>query len=617
MSTTTTRIFGPRRTAWMAARARNAARRGGLVAAIGLLAVMVTVLVLVLVPREVNRSVRARLAELPPPADTVPLLANLTGAMDRLRNAEANLQSLRVAYADRVAHATANTNAPTEPSPPPVTAAGQIAEQSDARRELLLRVARARSAPLVENFRAVGDADFLRNDAPVRLLLDSLNEVNRDRDAYAALGGPDARYAAMTARLATLGQRLLLLAEQRLAAAQDQGAGRTAATVSSTSLPDSLRPVTDTALLAQAAPFSADSTIDLAAREALDSAKAKLQASELLLQSARALNDSVSRERKRVQAGAPAQVPPIAMLIAALVVGVAVGYGVAFYREVKHPRVADAAEAERVTDSRVIVHSRPTRADITMRHRRQSDEAVAPVIDTASESYPLLHVTLTGFGDTSRRVEVVSQDLALGATVAINLAAAAVHDSRSTLLVDPTGAHSAVQRLLAGAKPKRRGDHAARNGTAPKGPPPNGTARQGAGPHGAARQGAAPQGAAPQGAAPQNARVGDGASGLRANVQQHRVGRNLFIDTVSLPAPGRLPDDLLLLANEHDFSVVVRTDATGSDGADPASTPDVILCARAGATSLQWLSSEVEKLRLRNQRLRAVLLWSAPAPGRV
>lgn len=174
-----------RRTAWMAARARNAAKRGGLIASVGLLAVATTLLLLVLVPREVNRTVRARIDALPPIVDTMPLLANLTGTTDRLRNAEATLQFLRQADADRVASATANTGPPRNAAPSSINSG---VEQTEARKELTIRVARARTAPLVENFRALGDAELLRNDSRARVLLDSLNEVNRDREAYAALG---------------------------------------------------------------------------------------------------------------------------------------------------------------------------------------------------------------------------------------------------------------------------------------------------------------------------------------------------------------------------------------------------------------------------------------------
>lgn len=571
MATNTFAITNPRRTAWMTARARNAARRGGLVAAIGLLAVTVTLLLLVLLPREVNRSVRARVDALPAPTDTVPLLANLTGSMDRLRNAEANLQSVRVAYADRVARATASTN--TSTASPLVTASGQIAEQSDARKELLLRIARARSAPLIENFRTVGEADFLRSDAPVRVLLDSLNEVNRDREAYAALGGPDARYAAMTARLTTLGQRVLLIAEQRLATGRATAAAVAATDSNASIAADSLTQRMDTAKLAQGVPFSADSTADRAARDALDSARVKLQTAEQLLQTARTTNTSIARERERAEADSPAQVPPVAMLVAALVLGLAVGYGVAFYREVKHPRIADAAEVERVTDTRVIVHTGPSRSALNMRHRRISDVTVAAVVDTASESYQLLHVTLTGFGDTSREVRVVSNDAILAATVGINLAVAAARDSRSTLLVDATAPQSVVARMLSGSKKRARPD-----------------------------------------AEPYQS--------LRSRLVRNRLGRELFVDSVSLDVPGTSADELQQLAHEHDFTVFVQPETPASVRADetPAAPPatsatDVILCVRVGATGLGWLTEKTAELRDQNRRLRAVLLWSTRAPS--
>lgn len=552
-------VSSPRRTAWMTARARNAAKRGGFVASIGFLAVILTLLVLVLVPREVNRSVRARVDALPTPADTTILIANLTGALDRVRNAESNVQSLRVAYADRVT----NIHTTDPANPPLVTGAGQIAEQSDARKELIVRVARARSAPLIENFRTVGEADFLRNDALIRSLLDSLNEVNRDREAYAALGGPDARYAAMTARLTALGQRLISAAEQRLANSASKAPSVTPAAVATVATDSAAVGATDTTAAADTTtrenlqPLSGDSIVDRVAREALDTAKVLLQHAEQSLKAARETNASIARERERAEADTPARVPLAAMLAAALVVGLAFGYGVAFYREVKHPRIADAAEVERVTDTRVIVHTGASRSALTMRHRRRSDDSIPRVVDTASESYQLLHVTLTGYGDTSREVAVVSNDNALGATVGVNLAVAAARDSRSTLLVDGSGSQSTVTRMLSG-----KSSRAASAKTSEAAP---------------------------------------------TQVVRRQLGRDLFVDTVSANSLAATSDELLALARDHDFTVIVgnAVEATG----------DVILCARLGVTSVDWLQSKTDEIRQQNKRLRAVLLWAARAPS--
>ncbi|MEO7998667.1 MAG: hypothetical protein ABI852_14555 [Gemmatimonadaceae bacterium] len=567
-----------RRTAWMAARARNAAKRGGLIAAVGLLAVTTTMLLLVLLPREMNRVVRARIDALPAIVDTVPLQANLTGAMDRLRNAEANLQAQRVAYVDRVASATSSGTAPSSAAP---GVGGVTADQSDTRKELSMRVARARAAPLVENFRAVGEADLLRNDARARVLLDSLNDTNRDREAYAALGSPDARYAAMTARVATLGQRILQIAEQRLASSASGGSSPTAPVPTPSPTPasaslntkDSARTAapqqTDTTTIAPDERFSGDSVAERSAREALDGAKAQLQVAELMLKSVRESNARIITERDDAEKSSPARVPPFAMLVAALVTGLAAGYGVAFYLEVKRPRIADAAEVERVTDTRVIVHSGATRAAQAQYPRGSGSEAIPAVVDMASESYQLLHITLTGFGDTSREVQVVSNDIVLGATVGINLAAAAVRDLRATLLVDASAPPTIVSRLLRQSK-----------------------------------------------ISPASVSATDGSS-MQSHVVRTRVGRDVFVDTLAV-ADARsevAQQELDDLVRDHDFTVIVQASGNSPELPLPLPAVDTIICARVGVTKLDWLIARTDELRAQNRRVRAVMLWAARAPS--
>lgn len=570
-----------RRTAWMAARARNAAKRGGLIAAVGLLAVTTTTLLLVLLPREMNRAVRARIDALPAIVDTIPLQADLTGALDRLRNAEANLQALRVAYVDRIASAASSAGTPNTGS------AGtnvDVPEQSDMRKELGLRVARARAAPLVENFRVVGEADLLRNDSRARALLDSLNDVNRDREAYAALGSPDARYAAMTARISTLGQRILLIAEQRLAS--NAASSSAPATPSASAPPSAASPtsaatvpakdttrreqrLTDTSTIVQTERFSGDSIAERAARELLESAKAQLQVAEQALKVVRESNARTDSTRRDAEKSSPARVPPFAMLLAALVTGLAVGYGVAFYFEVKRPRIADAAEVERVTDTRVIVHTGSSRAQQAQFLRGSGRDMLAPVIDLASESYQLLHITLTGFGDTSREVQVVSNDIALGATVGINLAAAAVRDSRATLLIDASTPPTIVSRLL--RQPKNNPASAAT----------------------------------------------DSAGSMLSHVARSRVGNDVYVDTLAVAdarsevAQQQLDD----LVRDHDFTVIVQAGADEPEHPFPLPVVDAIICARVGVTKLEWLTTRTAELRAQNRRVRAVLLWATRSPS--
>ena len=573
-----------RRTAWMAARARNAAKRGGLIASVGLLAVATTLLLLVLVPREVNRAVRARIDALPALVDTLPLLANLTGTTDRLRNAEATLQYLRQADADRVASAASNAS-PNRIATPSST--NPAIEQTEARTELTLRVARARTAPLVENFRAVGEAELLRGDARARVLLDSLNDVNRDREAYAALGGPDARYAAMTAKLATLGQRLLLIGEQHLAAvtanapAPSVNAASVAPAVATMppvadsvdrAAQNAAPPTVDTAMLTPPQRFSGDSSAERSAREALDTAKAMLQTAEKTLADVRLSNASIAEERRRAEAGSPARVPPVAMLFATLVTGLAVGFGCALFAEVKRPRVADVAEVERVTDARVIQHTGTRSATLNTQSRRQADGGLPPIVDFASEAYQLLHVTLTGYGDTSREVQVISSDALLGATIGINLAAAAVRDSRATLLIDASTPPHLVNRLL-----RNGADNSMVSNVSPSG-----------------------------------AEVS-----LQTQLITMRLGRDFSLDTLTISGDSgdAAQEELQAIAHDHDFTVVVQGDGGDATQASPLPAADVILCARVGDTRLDWLITRTAELRAQQRRVRAVLLWATRAPS--
>lgn len=571
---------GARRKAWMAARARNAARRGGLIAAVGFLAVLTTVLVLVLVPRQANRSVRARLDALPPAADTVMLLANLTGASDRLRNAEASLQALRVAYADRIASAAAsatanadvNAGATANFSQPagnvPAASSAAPLNTADTRQELSLRVARARAAPLAENFRAVGEAEFLRTDARARVLVDSLNDVSRDREAYAALSGPDARYAAMTARLTTLGQRLVILAEQRLAASVAPTSG-TSGSAAEPRVNVPRAPLLDTTTLAQPQQLLGDTAVERGARAAVDSAKAQLLVAEEAMAAARGGNARLDTLRADAEADTPARVPQLAMLLAALITGLAVGYGAAFYFEVKHPRIADAAEVERVADTRVILHTGKSAGNSGSPNRREADTTLPRVIDVASEAYQLLHITLTGFGDTSREVRVVGTDAVVSATVGINLAAAAVRDSRATLLIDASVPAGTARRLLllegglveSAFRPSDSDTSASRN----------------------------------------------------VPVFRTRVGRDLYLETALLPAGADAlsPTEWRELAKEHDFCVIVQPDTAAALRDAPLDSRDVVLCAQVGVTRLDWLTSRAEAVRANGQRVRAVLLWAA------
>ena len=580
-----------RRTVWTEARARNAAKRVWLIASVGVFALTTTVLVLVMLPREVNRVLNVRIDALPKLSDTVSLEARVDSARMLQQRADSSLQALRTADADRVAVA-AQKDEPAlgVPGISPATTT------SEARRDLGLRVARARSAPLVDSYRGVGEAELLRSDARARALLDSLNDVDKNREAYAALGGADARYAALTARITSIGQRLVAIADQHLtnatlsqtvtlpprtvptppvATAADAGGAEKSLARDSTTLPS------DTAALAPQVRFNADSVADRLAKATLDSTALQLTNASQALERARQANADIIRRRDATRAAFSVVIPPGAMLLAALAIGLAIGYGVAFAVELRQPRIADVAEVERVTGVRVIVHTGTVRA---LRQRRSSDNSTPAVIDSSSDSYQLLHVTLTGFGDTTRVVRVMSDSALLTATVGINLAAAAAREARAALLVDADSQSHLANSLLgitnasgiveAMSVPSTLPSHIVRVAV---------------------------------GRDQYLKALFQGGSKSRKNEKHTATAHD---DAARLT---EFEQQFRELAKEADLTVVLVSNE--ADKARPWLPPsDVILCARLGSTRLNWLMRSVLHLRASGIRLRAVLVWAADAP---
>lgn len=587
MTHSTATPVSARPTPWMSARARNAARRVWLIALAGLLAVAGTLAVLIFVPREVDRALRDRIAALPPLVDTLPLHDALETARARQAQADAHLRAVRTADADRIAVAVQSD--PTA-SDRPSTDATTPATESDARRELGVRVTRARTAPLAESFRAIGETELMRSDARVRALMDSLDDVNRDREAYAALGGADARYAALTARLSTLGQRILAIAEQRLAATAPTAAvGVAPVAVSTLPAPppaasaaaapplDSANALADSATLAPRSRFNVDSVGERRAQTAFDSAAVQATRAAQALERAVQSNTNVLRRQEEARAEFTVRVPMVAMLLAALALGLAIGYGVAFVVEARNPRVADVAEIERVAAARVVVHSGVPSAMRAARPQRRREQNVPRVIDAASDSYQLLLVTLTGFGDTTRVVRVMSDAPRMAATVGINLAAASAREARTTLVLDGDLRVRLVAPMLE-------------------------LVNQG----GIAEALTSPASLASR--------------PVRINVGREQTMDALLAGSASTAASPGTPtlrqqfvEQLQALLTDYDFTVIVAPNDIDVR-ADWVPSSDVILCVRIGATRLDWLTRAVAHAAASGVRVRGVLAWTARAP---
>jgi hypothetical protein len=409
--------------------------------------VLVTALLcFVLIPRQVDRTLSAALRAAPPLRDTVALLGAREKAL-RTRDALLAVRRRTAAPSDSNPYRNADSSAAlvVDTSAGPVSLLPpDLSEFLELRRQ----VAQARQAPLVERYRALVDTRALRNDRAARIALDSIERVHAEREAHAALGGPDARYAALTEELTRLGTQLVQRADAVLATrAQPSGIVDSAA-MTATGLADSVQAAADSA-----------------AARALLAAEATVAAADSVVAAARAHNARERQARDALRTRLQVAIPPQAMLVASLILAIAGGFGASLWRELRQPTVGDAEELEGVTRARVLVH----RAD----PGRRGNTGVAggratPTSD--DETWGLLHVLLTRLGDVARQVQVAADQPALAEVIALRLATTAARASRVTVLVDAVAGRLSVGVGPSGFRPAAASMSAA-SGDTPWHPP--------------------------------------------------------------------------------------------------------------------------------------------------
>ena len=372
-------------------------------------------LALLLIPRHETRAASQLLADTASRQDTLPLVQHAADTRVTVAAAESAL-----AHARRLALAPRR---PPDSAPVPAadttpagrahrdTAAAEAAELD----QLLTRVERS---PLPSSYRALGGAAALAGVARVQVLLDSLSDVARARDAFDAAGGVDPIFVALTGRVNAIGHSIQSIAESR----------RTA-----------LR-----ALIARSGPPAAPivrpdntDTLRLAAR--VDSAQRALDAIAVAFARARARDQDLDARAERARAITDQSASPLALAAAALVLGLALGFAMTFGAELRRPRVADAAEAARVAGVPALASITPRLAD-PARARRAADQALSPLIDASAEGYRVIYAALRDPQGTNPIafpfVAVTGDEAAIVATVATNLAVTAINDFRSALLID-------------------------------------------------------------------------------------------------------------------------------------------------------------------------------------
>jgi len=538
---------GPSRSAWLTARARNAVGRPQFIAIVGGGIFIAALVALILAPQQIRRGGRVLTGPVGPRPDTSVFTTALDEARRRLATAEASLEKARLAPP------TPQVQEPIIP----LTLLAQRDSLSNAVSDLDALLTRVEGAPVTASYRALGESPQMASNPRIRVLLDSLAEVEREREGFGTTGGADPVYLALTSRATEIGRAIQSVAQARRDAIRGQ--------IASLNVP-APRP----ALVATA-------TIDTVGWVAeRDSARSLVEQANTALGDARTKASDFDQAAARARRAAAEGAPPAALLGAALIIGIALGFGVAFVGELRHPRIRDAHEAERVTGVRVLATVRPRPRDPD-RMRRSTDRLAPPYFDPAAAPYQLTYLHLARTGASRLVLTVVSADPNIAAVVAMNVAAIAADEARSTILIDTDVKSATIAAAL--------------------------------------RCHAEP--------------------GLSDVIQQHidwsevttqtMIGRDRVIDIIpSGISPGGLDRGVIVnlfrqeaarLARHYEAIVVVADVATGEAGLPGAlPVPDTVICARAGYTRLSDLEAAIEAVRRGGGTPSGIVLWDAVPP---
>jgi Mrp family chromosome partitioning ATPase len=396
---------GISRPAWLTARAKNAAQRPVVIGTVGVGAFVAALVALILAPQQVRQTHLTASAAIPRP-DTAAFADALAHARARLSTAESSLAEAR---------SHPSPPQPVEDTPNPAAIA-QRDSLSAAVSDLDALLARVETAPVSASYRALAESPQLASVPRVKSLLDSLSEIERDRDALGTTAAGDPVYVALTSRAAEIGRAIQASGQSRRDSIRQQ--------IALLNMPLQRVVVTPTPVL--------DTASWVAER---DSAESLVRQAVTALADARAKARDFDRDAARAREAATRSAPPVALLAAALVIGIALGFGSAFFDELRQPRVSNEHELERVTGSRVLATIRPRPRDPD-RDRRLSDRMAPPYFDPGAAGYQLtyLHVSRTG---ASRLVlTIVASDTSLAAVVGMNVAAIAADEARSAIIID-------------------------------------------------------------------------------------------------------------------------------------------------------------------------------------
>ena len=536
------------RATWLTARARNAVQRPRFIGAVGLGAFIAALVALVLAPQQVRRTATVALPVAARP-DTMPLQAALAQARARLGLADSSLAAAKVRAA-----------APPKPSADSATPAAIAHRDSlaTAVNDLDALLTRVETAPMPASYRALAESPHLAGSARAKMLLDSLADVEREREGFGATGSTDPVFVALTSRSTDIGHAIQALAQARRDTLRDQ----------------IVRLNAPTARLVVARAPTADTLAWIAER---DSARSLVGQATDALSNARQKAGDYDRAVARARQNATLDTPTVALLGAALVIGIALGFGSAFAREVRHPRVGDEHELERVTGARVLATIRPHRRPPD-RDRRSADRLAPRYFDPGAAGYQLTYLHVARAGASRLMLTITGPDPSVTAVVATNVAAIAAEEARSTIIVDTDARHAPVAAVLRAH------------------------------------------------AEPGLADILDGKCGWAEATSQAMAGRDRTIDVM----PSGIADAARSAAEvrelflreatrlaRHYEAIVIAASLDHAVGGLPAALPipDAIVCARVGHTRIADVQAALDGLRVSGGAAVGIVLWDAPLPA--
>ena len=532
---------------WMAARARNALRRVVVFGVVGGVVFIAALIAFVLVPRNASRKALAVAARLDAKTDSSPAVAARDRYLAELTAVDSRLDTVRRA---------------ANPAPAPVidTFPPAVRAQRDSLGVELTTlnrlIDRAENAPLPTSYRALAASPEVAADPKVRILLDSLAGIERDRNAFGAVGTVDPVYLALTSRANAIGRSIQAIADAK----RGEIRGKLAL----------IRPMPAPVVK----PLITLDTARLIAQRA--TAQQNYTAAAGQVDQIRSKNTRIDRESARARDLANVGAPPWAMLAAAVVLALAVGFAASFGTELKRPHIADPREAELVSGARVLTVIRPPEV-VVERSRRQADVEAPPLIDVVSESYRTLYLHIASVEASVPIVTITGDDPGIVATIAANLAASAAYEARSTLLVDVDPTTCSVASVL-----RIRPD-------------------------------------------PGLSGIITGTATWPEAIVPTTIGRDRPLDVLpsgtrrsGLPEPSVVEDvkkELARMQRRYDFIIIAAPMSYVQRSASsiiPA--PDVILCARIAHTTVGGLKTAVDSQRGADMRIHGLVLWDAEMP---